>query len=832
MSIGNDVVAIEENLILKRDGSVWALYQIPSQFMSPVADDEKEKSKKLLEAVLTNLKAYGDFDLVTVPLSRDLVTMFQKLSRNFASDTRSIAEYVATRSYEYLKTKQELYRYQHYLAVPLKSYHVSVDLTETLKQSINALAENLANGLGLSVKIPEGWELGYTKQREELEKQIRLLNVSPLVREENIFINRYLYTRDLDMDKTKAISLVDSYIGNLGDSLISFEHLDILQLTTDDGSRYVASLPVAKLPENMSYVHLMEKVQNLGFPVESFVKVQFSKTKGLPVNNIRFKGSIARSRLKNTQQESAEAGSVGKRSTARDRYLVEEMDRKIDDGVQMVSYLHTLTLSDSSLVLLKKKIEILVEALKDSHVGLARAYADQLYLFSKNKFGELLLPADKNFIQVVEAGSFAENLFFVDKAVGQETGFYLGKIDSQVESWHGDFEKALTASDKPLFVNIFEANKEGIAGKETGNPHIQVSGDSSMGKSFMVSLIQFYSSLLAAQTLYIDPKREKRSWYTQVLEEYEEKDIYPEIQDYIRSLNFVTLDSRDEANWGVLDPLVFLSAKEAKGLITSMLGEIVNLDGEKAFRTALSPLIKEYSMKRARGEQVGTLSILKALQQHENQTIRETADFLVEEISDSILSLVFSEGQNPAVDLKARNTILEIAGLELPDSEFSSLTPEHKKSMAVMYALGRYCLAFGERDYSQETVVFLDEAWVFKITAYGRSIIDRLKRMGRSQNAFLVFVSQEPDDSAMGDGRETAFGTYFCFKNDAAGSDEKILKRLKVNVTKESRAWYNNMTKAQCLYKDTYGRVQRITIDGFMEEVNKMFQTVKTRMVV
>lgn len=506
------------------------------------------------------------------------------------------------------------------------------------------------------------------------------------------------------------------------------------------------------------------------------------------------------------------------------------MERKIDDGVQMITYLHTLTVFDADLSILKKKIEILLDTMKGISVGLACAYADQLYLFSKNKFGEVLLPVDKNFIQIVELPAFVENLFFVDKSIGQETGFYLGKIDGQTESWHGEFKDALASSDRPFFVNIFEANKEGIEGKETSNPHIQVSGDTGFGKTFMVSLIHLYSSLLTSQTLYIDPKREKRSWYTKVLKEYEEQGIYPEIQNYIRSLNFVTLDSRDDKNLGALDPLVFLNEKEAKGLIISMIDEIINLDDEKPFRTALSKAIKTFAYRRLQGEQVGTLSILKSLQQHEDKSVRETADLLVEEISDSILGLVFSEGQNPAVDLNARNTILEIAGLELPDSETAKLTPENKESMAVMYALRRYCLAFSEQDYSQETVVFLDEAWVFKITVYGRSFIDRLKRMGRSQNAFLVFVSQEPDDSALGDGQATAFGTYFCFKNDADNSGEKILKRLKVEVTEESLLWYGNMTKAQCLYKDTFSRVERVTIDGFLPEINEMFKTVATRM--
>ena len=194
----------------------------------------------------------------------------------------------------------------------------------------------------------------------------------------------------------------------------------------------------------------------------------------------------------------------------------------------------------------------------------------------------------------------------------------------------------------------------------------------------------------------------------------------------------------------------------------------------------------------------------------------------------SVLSLVFSDGTNPAVDLTARNTILEIAYLDLPADEHAELTLQNRKAMAVMYALGDYCLKFGEQDYGTKTVIGQDEAWVLSVTASGRGLQDRIKRMGRSQNCFFVFTSQLPEDSNRSDGEASAFGTYLCFHNDAEGSAEKVLRRLKVEVTDDSKAWFDNMTKGQCLMKDTSGRVERITVDGlYFPEMSKLFETVR-----
>ena len=208
--------------------------------------------------------------------------------------------------------------------------------------------------------------------------------------------------------------------------------------------------------------------------------------------------------------------------------------------------------------------------------------------------------------------------------------------------------------------------------------------------------------MLNCQTLYIDPKMEKRYWYNKLLKELEEKDIYPEIRDYIRSIHFVTLDYTKPENHGVLDPLVFLSGEQAKDLILSMVNEFMPLDGKDKFETELSKMIRVFAVKRANGEKVGTLSVIQELMKSDVEKVRETAENLLEKVTASVLSLVFSDGTNSAVDLTARNTILEIAHLDLPADEHSELTLQNRKAMAVLYALGDFCIKFGERDYGQK----------------------------------------------------------------------------------------------------------------------------------
>ena len=151
-------------------------------------------------------------------------------------------------------------------------------------------------------------------------------------------------------------------------------------------------------------------------------------------------------------------------------------------------------------------------------------------------------------------------------------------IDNQISSWNSKFEQALASSDKPVLMDILQLNEK-VEGKNTDNLHISVTGDTKIGKTFSISKIFFYASLLNCQTLYIDPKIEKRYWYNKLLRELEATDGCPELQDYIHSIHFITLCYTKSQNHGVLDPLVFLEGKQPTDLIISMVNEVLPLEG-------------------------------------------------------------------------------------------------------------------------------------------------------------------------------------------------------------------------------------------------------------
>ncbi|MCT0052473.1 ATP-binding protein, partial [Lactococcus lactis] len=137
--------------------------------------------------------------------------------------------------------------------------------------------------------------------------------------------------------------------------------------------------------------------------------------------------------------------------------------------------------------------------------------------------------------------------------------------------------------------------------------------------------------------------------------------------------------------------------------------------------------------EREKGKKVGLLNVFERLLDSTDEMISTRANLALRKIKNSQMELVFSHGKNSAVDMDARITVLGVTGLNLPKAD-EKITSDHKESLIVMYALGEFCREFGERDRTQETIIFVDEAWFFNKTEIGASILMSMKRVGRSQN--------------------------------------------------------------------------------------------------
>ena len=825
MNKRNGIVAFHGNLMLRSNLDVYAMYEIPETIVNTVDITLKNEFKELVSDTLSDLEIFGGFEVSTIPFSTEATHNYKFLEQDLAEDTKPVGLYLMKRQAEELKKQiGETSQDRFFLTIPLRNNHVSLDFKDGLKTAITDFSNRVMATIGSDVTFDEDWYERFEELNHEIYQTLLPLNGYMPTQDQTIFVNNNHYLRGMSVDRELEIIQIENNIDNFGSAGVSFENYGILTLSDGAQTTYLAILPIAIPPSNLSYNHFIERRRLLGFDTEVQTKVIFAKKNGF--NSMQQRANRAKQKHKKTNEDIAMRNGIVRDEIGQAEALSEDLVKKSNRGETIISYLQSMFVYDDDYDRLQEKIKIVMRNFKKANIELARAKDDQIYLFYKHRLTEPLFENERRYLQTTTMAGFAESLFFTGQKVGSDVGLYMGRVDSRYDRWSGGYKEALQNSRNLVYYNLLQANKLDVEGKISFDGLVKVTGQMGMGKSFFVKQMFVMNSILKTKLLYFDPKAEVRKQFMKVLHDYESQGIYPEICDYIKQINFVTIDARNSENHGVLDPLVFLTGQEAKNLIISMIGEFYDLKQNEQFEKELLQMIEKYLVLRENGEKVGTKNIMEALTKSDTDRVRITAELLLEKISNSTLSLCFSNGQNEAISMSKRISIIEVTGLELPTSE-TSITENQRQSLVALYALGQFCYKFGSES-KKESITFIDEAWFFNITDVGREIIMKIRRTGRSFNNFLVFVSQSHKDSNS-ELDDTGFGTLFSFNSPT--ETDLILDTHGIVKSEETRKWVSSMSMGQCLFTDPFGRTERITIDGIVSEINPLCDTIETELV-
>ena len=825
MNKRNGIVAFHGNLMLRSNLDVYAMYEIPETIVNTVDITLKNEFKELISDTLSDLEIFGGFEVSTIPFSTEATHNYTFLEQDLAEDTKKFGLYLMKRQAEELKKQiGETSQDRFFLTIPLRNNHVSLDFKDGLKTAITDFSNRVMATIGSDVTFDEDWYERFEELNHEIYQTLLPLNGYIPTQDQTIFVNNNHYLRGMSVDRELEIIQVENNIDNFGSAGVSFENYGILTLSDGAQTTYLAILPIAIPPSNLSYNHFIERRRLLGFDIEVQTKAIFAKKNGF--NSMQQRANRAKQKHKKTNEDIAMRNGIVRDEIGQAEALSEDLVKKSNRGETIISYLQSMFVYDDDYDRLQEKIKIVMRNFKKANIELARAKDDQIYLFYKHRLTEPLFENERRYLQTTTMAGFAESLFFTGQKVGSDVGLYMGRVDSRYDRWSGGYKEALQNSRNLVYYNLLQANKLDVEGKISFDGLVKVTGQMGMGKSFFVKQMFVMNSILKTKLLYFDPKAEVRKQFMKVLHDYESQGIYPEICDYIKQINFVTIDARNSENHGVLDPLVFLTGQEAKNLIISMIGEFYDLKQNEQFEKELLQMIEKYLVLRENGEKVGTKNIMEALTKSDTDRVRITAELLLEKMSNSTLSLCFSNGQNKAISMSKRISIIEVTGLELPTSE-TSITENQRQSLVALYALGQFCYKFGSES-KKESITFIDEAWFFNITDVGKEIIMKIRRTGRSFNNFLVFVSQSHKDSNS-ELDDTGFGTLFSFNSPT--ETDLILDTHGIVKSEETRKWVSSMSMGQCLFTDPFGRTERITIDGIVSEINPLCDTIETELV-
>lgn len=826
ITVESPLKALNNHLMLSNEGDIWGYYEVTPKIISQNNPKAMQDNKEMMSKLLNILRTYEDIDLTMYPRTLNLRSRFDKLAEGFDPKNHEIGKYYANETTYVLE--QELgnvYRPSFMLGVKIKDADVAEDMKEVAKKMTDVVVQELLSFAGYELSDFNSLFVRVKFVEQELTQLLSSYSIRPLTKEEMIYANRLQYIRGIK-HKIEDQNSIDN-VENIQSAVLSplNKGKGILKIEDELGESYVSFLPVGKFPDNMKNLNLFQFVQDLRFPVELRMKLHYPEVKG--VNGVSTKLGWLSNRFKDEQEvQEAEGGEASTR-TKSIRFLSHVLKEKLENNQPVIDWLSCLVVYGQTREEVRERSQQIIKSLDDV-IKVYKGKKDQFNLFYKMAMGQKL-GAQKHWVQLTTSEGVSELLFATIEELGMSSGFYIGRIDVlSGEGSRGEktpLEEFIYASNKYVFLNPL-AIAEGLSGAMYDTPHIAVTGKTGKGKSFLVGLLFLYSSFLDVQSLFVDPKGEKKKWFKKVINDPYYQENYPLFVKHLNSFNYVTLDASKESNYGVLDPMTYLDRNNAKQVSQDMIDELSPLKNNFLLKGAVLSAIEQVLNERDANQTVGLMNVIDLLREHENSKVKEYGDFLSLTINDSILRLGFSYGENRGLSFREKVTILEIQDLKLPKDGLdpSLYNDADRKSLCLMISLGRFCEMFGKRDISKKTAIYFTEAWVFNKSNSGRAIISAMGRVGRSQMNQLVLDTQFIDDLGSEDEKGN-FGVVFAF--DEENEREKILHHLGLEINETNLKEMKRMIKGQCWMRDPYGRFGKLNVHCPFEEMAEALKTTE-----
>lgn len=158
-------------------------------------------------------------------------------------------------------------------------------------------------------------------------------------------------------------------------------------------------------------------------------------------------------------------------------------------------------------------------------------------------------------------------------------------------------------------------------------------------------------------------------------------------------------------------------------------------------------------------------------------------------------------------------------GLSLPDPGASreTYTRAERVSVATLALVAAKALRLVSGNRQRHKIVLLDEAWFLLASTQGRTLLNRLVRLGRSMNTTILLATQRLAD--LGDLSELV-GVYLLFGQDSLAEAERALRMVDLDPADAAlRQRLTEYRQGLCLVRDLDGRVGEVQIDPVFGEL-------------
>ena len=544
-----------------------------------------------------------------------------------------------------------------------------------------------------------------------------------------------------------------------------------LAIDSERGRAHQALLAVGALPEEAIVpspaAELMFAPLEVGFALDATLSVEF-------IGNREARRLAAKRKVDADQIAREEAaGEHGPSVEAAERpQQARELEAVLGGGDRPPLLRAALTLAVAGRS--AEQLEDRVARLRESYgrVQLHRPAGEQHRLFLASlPATRFPLPEYKEHLLPDQLGAMVPHAI---SQAGSEIGPYIGYT--------------LTGSRSPVQFDLGEACQR------SRPPTCLLAGSLGSGKTIFLELAAWQAFLQGSLIVDIDPKGDHRL------------ERLPGVEGRVETIEL----AGEERYRGLLDPMRVGSEQTREDLAYNFLVSILPAPVKPEWQTQLRLAVSEAAAAGARS----CAEVLERLASSGNEDAAEAARAVEVHSSGGLARLGLGTAANepPAVgdaqvvSLRIKNLTLPLAG-----TGHAERSEEERTSLAVLRLLAAYALRLCATDTARHSVLAMDEAWALTSDAQGRALLERISRLGRSQNITPILATQMLGDA---EALEPLVGALFAFGVETEAEARKALTLLRLDPDDEAAAQRLVGYRAgRCYLRDFEGQVAPIQID-------------------
>jgi AAA-like domain len=775
------------NLVLRTPTDAWAVYELEGQSYPGLSEQRKIEVGERLEALAYAIES--DFQILRVSRNFD-PALYARRAQATLDPCFGHSERFAEHLGEHRATleRREAGRAEAYLAVRLAPVAAGGPFGAALQVAAEAW-QRIATRVGFEES--RGLSTAQIEALRALEEKahdrvLAYLDCRRVGSRKLATLIRRAYTRGLgepDCDEGFAPQAL-CFLGPGGEERFEPYGHDLLRLhesrvrierrslliDSERGRAHQALLVLGAMLEETVVpgpaAELMFAPLELGFPVDATLSVEF-------VANREARRQVAKRKVDADQIANEEAaGAHGPSVEGAERpAAARELEAVLGGGDRPPLLRSALLLAVAGRD--GQELEERIERLRESYgrVQLHRPAGEQHRLFLGS------LPATP-----FPLPEYKEHL--LPDQVGAMVPHAISHVGSQIGPCIGH---TLTGSRTPVQFDLAEGPQS------SRPPTCVVVGTSGSGKTVTQQFLAWQAFLQGSLIVDIDPKGDHR------LREL------PGVEERLEEIRL----SGSERYRGLLDPMRIASEETREDLTYSFLLSILPAPVAPEWQTQLRLAVAKAIGAGARS----CAEVLRCLSESTapdalavGQAVEVHAAGLARlGLGDGSATLP-EVGDAQVVSLQVANLVLPLAGT--PRSE---LLEEERIGLAVLRLLAAYALALCSADLDRHAVLSTDEVSVLSADSEGRRLLERICRMGRSQNITPIFATQMFDDVVELD---PLIGSLFALGVQTEGEARKALALLGMDPDDPAAiARLMSFRAGRCFVRDFEGRVAPVQIE-------------------